>query len=167
MTIAFCSDLYAGNVMVDDTIITMRVDTIVMKRNLPTTANTLSVNYYSPEEYAKKTGLPSLAEADCDTIYYIYRDTVVLAKGVTATEEEVLIDSTDCHADDKVRWAVKTNLLWDALLAPNVEVEVPIDRQRRWTIMGEWWNPWYTVSVSVFTYCHKKTDQERRLSQFC
>ena len=23
------------------------------------------------------------------------------------------------------------------------------------------------VSVSVFTYCHKKTDQERRLSQFC
>ena len=24
-----------------------------------------------------------------------------------------------------------------------------------------------TVSVSVFTYCHKKTDQERRLSQFC
>ena len=25
----------------------------------------------------------------------------------------------------------------------------------------------YFVSVSVFTYCHKKTDQERRLSQFC
>ena len=25
----------------------------------------------------------------------------------------------------------------------------------------------FTVSVSVFTYCHKKTDQERRLSQFC
>jgi len=25
----------------------------------------------------------------------------------------------------------------------------------------------YYVSVSVFTYCHKKTDQERRLSQFC
>ena len=25
----------------------------------------------------------------------------------------------------------------------------------------------YSVSVSVFTYCHKKTDQERRLSQFC
>ena len=24
-----------------------------------------------------------------------------------------------------------------------------------------------TVSVSVFTYCHKKTDQERRLAQFC
>ena len=23
------------------------------------------------------------------------------------------------------------------------------------------------VSVSVFTYCHKKTDQERRLAQFC
>ena len=25
----------------------------------------------------------------------------------------------------------------------------------------------FTVSVSVFTYCHKKTDQERRLAQFC
>ena len=25
----------------------------------------------------------------------------------------------------------------------------------------------FFVSVSVFTYCHKKTDQERRLSQFC
>lgn len=23
------------------------------------------------------------------------------------------------------------------------------------------------VSVSVFTYCHKKTEQERRLAQFC
>ena len=26
---------------------------------------------------------------------------------------------------------------------------------------------YYNVSVSVFTYCHKKTDQERWLSQFC
>ena len=63
-----------------------------------------------------------------DSLYNISSDTLAL------------IDTTD----NKECWAVKTNLLWDAMLAPNVEVEFPIDYKRRWTLMAEWWNPWYT-----------------------
>lgn len=146
MTTSICPSSYAGNAKVEDTIITIRVDTSIIKNRPVKQGKTISVKCYTPEEYARKTGRPTLPEADCDTIYYIYRDTAIVNRTTPAkpAEPAVVIDSTDCHADDQVAWAVKTNLLWDALLAPNVEVEVPIGRQRRWTVMGEWWNPWYT-----------------------
>lgn len=38
--------------------------------------------------------------------------------------------------------ALKTNLFFDALLAVNAEVEVPIGWSR-WSLMAEWWGPWY------------------------
>ena len=38
--------------------------------------------------------------------------------------------------------ALKTNLLLDAALAPNVEVELPL-RGNRWSVMAECWFPWY------------------------
>ncbi len=38
--------------------------------------------------------------------------------------------------------AVKTNLLYDAITALNVEVEVPIGQ--RWSVAGEWIFPWWT-----------------------
>lgn len=40
-------------------------------------------------------------------------------------------------------FAVKTNLLFDAIAWPNVEVEVPIGRKARWSVMAEWGSPWY------------------------
>ena len=40
-------------------------------------------------------------------------------------------------------FAVKTNLLLDALAWPNVEVEVPFGRRSRWSFMAEWGSPWY------------------------
>ncbi len=45
--------------------------------------------------------------------------------------------------------AVKTNLLFDAVLVPNVEIEVPLGRRgnwSRWSIMGEMWFPWWRFS---------------------
>lgn len=39
-------------------------------------------------------------------------------------------------------FAVKTNLLLDAVSALNVEVEVPISK--RWSVLGEWIFPWWT-----------------------
>lgn len=143
MAIVFCPHLYADKEMVVDTVITIRVDTTVVQKNPHYLGKTISVTYYTLEEYAKKTGRPSLPDNDCNIIYYIYRDTLFVTKAAD-TPMEVTVDSTGCHADADVSWAVKTNLLWDALLAPNVEVEVPIGRKRRWTVMGEWWNPWYT-----------------------
>lgn len=39
--------------------------------------------------------------------------------------------------------AVKTNLLFDVALAPNVEVEFTLDKKYRWSLMAEYWTPWY------------------------
>lgn len=142
MAMTFCFNLHAESGMVADSIITMRVDTMLVRKN-PRPGRILSVTYYTLEEYARKTGRPSLSDSDFDIIYYIYADTIVSPQ-VFVNPTSLLSDSTGCHADADVTWGVKTNLLWDALLAPNVEVEVPIDRKRRWTVMGEWWNPWYT-----------------------
>ena len=44
--------------------------------------------------------------------------------------------------------AVKTNLLFDAALCPNIELEVSLGRRgaaSRWSIMGEWWFPWWRL----------------------
>ncbi len=38
---------------------------------------------------------------------------------------------------------MKTNLLYDVLLAPSFEVEVPIGN--RWNVAGEWIFPWWTT----------------------
>lgn len=40
-------------------------------------------------------------------------------------------------------FAAKTNLLFDLALWPNAEVEVPLGRDARWSIMAEWGSPWY------------------------
>lgn len=39
--------------------------------------------------------------------------------------------------------AVKTNLLWWAAAAPNIEFEVPFGKRRQWSVMAEMWCPWY------------------------
>jgi len=44
--------------------------------------------------------------------------------------------------------AVKTNLLFDAAMAPNVELEVPLGRTgkwSRWSLMAEMWFPWWRM----------------------
>lgn len=39
--------------------------------------------------------------------------------------------------------ALKTNTLFDLALTPNIEVELPLGRDSRWSIMAEDWFPWY------------------------
>ena len=43
----------------------------------------------------------------------------------------------------KALFALKTNALFDAVLGLNGEIEVPIDRNNRWSIMAEFWKPWF------------------------
>ena len=38
-------------------------------------------------------------------------------------------------------FAIKTNMLFDALLMPNIEIEVPIGNQ--WSVAGEWISSWW------------------------
>ncbi len=54
----------------------------------------------------------------------------------------------DLHAQNKAveerpLFALKTNLLFDAVLMPNVEIEVPIGK--RWSVNGEYMFPWWLL----------------------
>lgn len=73
MAIAFCPHLYADKEMVVDTVITIRVDTTVVQKNPHYLGKTISVTYYTLEEYAKKTGRPS--PTTTVTLYIIYTAT--------------------------------------------------------------------------------------------
>ena len=42
-----------------------------------------------------------------------------------------------------VVFALKTNVLFDLACAFNGEIEVPIGRNNRWSLMGEFWKPWF------------------------
>lgn len=40
-------------------------------------------------------------------------------------------------------FALKTNLLFDAIMAPNIEIEIPFGKDRKWSVMIEDWFPWW------------------------
>ena len=44
---------------------------------------------------------------------------------------------------DHALFALKTNALFDAVLGFNGEIEVPIGRDSRWSVMAEFWKPWW------------------------
>lgn len=44
--------------------------------------------------------------------------------------------------------ALKTNLLYDAVLIPNVELEVPLGR--RWSLNGEYMFPWWLIDGNKY-----------------
>lgn len=57
-----------------------------------------------------------------------------------------------CYAEQKTKrplFALKTNLLFDATLMPNLEIEVPIGK--RWSINGEYMCPWWLLKDN--RYC--------------
>lgn len=74
MAMTFCFNLHAESGMVADSIITMRVDTIVVQKIPYYLGKTISVTYYTLEEYAKKTGRPP-SPTTIVTLYIIYTAT--------------------------------------------------------------------------------------------
>ena len=48
--------------------------------------------------------------------------------------------------------AVKTNLLYDLALAPNIEVETTFGRRARWSVMAEYCNPWWRWKKLDYSY---------------
>lgn len=59
-------------------------------------------------------------------------------------------------------FAVKTNLLFDAALCPNVEVEIPLGRDSRWSIMAEVWFPWWRLDQNTKGKQHKYYRSDQR-----
>ena len=68
-------------------------------------------------------------------------DTIVKEKQVIALPPEVAEPIITNSYVRKPILAIKTNLLYDALLIPNIKVEVPIGD--RFSISGEWIFPWW------------------------
>lgn len=93
-----------------------------------------------------------------DTIYNFTQMTNVPGSN-TATVE--LVDkgndtglsqdmTSKTKADHRRLWAVKTNMLLWGVLAPNIEIEVPLGTTNRWSIEGELFFPWWTWDHNTY-----------------
>lgn len=59
-------------------------------------------------------------------------------------EEKPLRDNIVTTYKPLLPWvAVKTNMLFDLAVCPNIELEFPLGLDSRWSLMIEYWNPWY------------------------
>ena len=106
-----------------------------------------------PESYRRilRDCFPALRRTDYD-ISYEWTKTVKEPQAPQTGEARVKEAATEPLLEDNVLtpytptrpWiAVKTNMLFDALVTPNIEVELPLGQESRWSIMAEYWNPWY------------------------
>lgn len=56
------------------------------------------------------------------------------------------VKKTLVPADKTPAWAVKTNLLFWGIVAPNISVEIPLGRRNRWSLEWEYDHPWFIWS---------------------
>jgi hypothetical protein len=56
------------------------------------------------------------------------------------------------NSSDATKIALKTNMLFDAAITPNLEVETCIGKKKRMSIMAEIWFPWYKTSNNKKAY---------------
>lgn len=82
------------------------------------------------------------------TIRYTYGDAeeIRIPRGpVTGLPRDAFLPPTPPEVIPPLRplFAVKTNLINDLILWPNLEVEVPLGRDAQWSILAEWGSPWY------------------------
>lgn len=103
--------------------------------------------------YIASNMLPNLRGAAAATLHFKEKevreiivethsvDTVYVEKitEVKVEKERIILRVTEL--EQHPLFALKTNLLFDAASAINVEVEIPIDR--RWSVAGEWVFPWW------------------------
>lgn len=61
----------------------------------------------------------------------------------TGTEETKPSQKEREKPDIRPAWAIKTNLLFWGVVAPNVQVEFPLGRKNRWSLEVEYDHPWF------------------------
>lgn len=83
-----------------------------------------------------------------DTVEVVRVDTVILEKTVYLTPEPIVTEP----AKKPFYIAVKTNLLYDAALLPNLAVEIPFGRDYRWSVAvdGNW--SWWDSGPEKYNY---------------
>ncbi len=84
-----------------------------------------------------------------DTI--VIKDTLVIVKENTVYyhPEKKKVKKEPQLADQTPAWAVKTNLLLWGVVAPNVEVEIPLGNKNRWSLEAEFFHPWFIWSKNA------------------
>ena len=98
-----------------------------------------------------------------------YRIDYTLTNGQDTEYTEIAVDTTYVNSvtihNDSIRpvissqtetftplLALKTNMLYDLLLAPNIEAELPLGRSARWSLMAEYTNPWWRWKKLDYSY---------------
>ena len=110
-----------------------------------------------PWRYIKKNFLPQLRAGAVCVIYYKREPVKETPKEVQKEEEKVLtppwepepVTSSTPVIITKPLFAIKTNLLYDALSAVNLEIEVPVGK--RWSVAAEGIFPWWKASRADWT----------------
>lgn len=93
-------------------------------------------------DYQLKKVKEEAAEAKLDTTYLLITDTLA----------QTLVCTSKRYDGYKPLLALKTNMLYDLALAPNIEVEIPFGRDRRWSVMAEYLNPWWRLDKLNYAY---------------
>ena len=106
-------------------------------------------------DYVQKNVTHTLGKVHTDTIYRLHADTLSTGWQPAVTPEP--------YRTFRPLLAVKTNLLFDALLAPNVEIEVPFGKEaKRWSVMAEVWCPWWRFGHNAAGEQHKYYRSDQR-----
>lgn len=99
------------------------------------------------------TGLTDLTDIQVDTTNFAQIDT-------TATQIDTLGHKPTTTVEEQTgRYpivAVSTNLLYDAVIAPNFAIEVPIGK--KWSVYGEYTFPWWLAKGNEWCYEMLKWD---------
>ena len=80
--------------------------------------------------------IASIPEVQKDTIVIINKDTIYYLPEPIPGE----------IIDHRPFWAVKTNLLLWGVIAPNLQLEIPLGHKNRWSVEAEVFLPWWTWS---------------------
>ncbi len=108
-------------------------------------------------DYISEHILPNQRAGVSIVVYYTQeprasRDTVIIERIVERTESTTTT-TQDCNyrlvTDSKPVLALKTNMLYNAVTAVNLEVEVPINEH--WSVTGQVVTPWWGTFASDFT----------------
>ncbi len=97
--------------------------------------------------YIASKMLPKLRGATAATLHFKEKDVRIVETRITDTVyvektiEKERIVMQEPELEPHPLFALKTNLLFDAALAINVELEIPIGK--RWSVAGEWVFPWW------------------------
>lgn len=71
---------------------------------------------------------------------------MVVTTHTMPTDDLLEPDTRTSHRSSRPWLAVKTNLLADVLLTPNVEIEMQLGPESRWSLMVEDWFPWFLTT---------------------